>query len=125
MSITYQLQTSGQQNLIRSDNGVTEVPGDLAEEFPLLSGLTLFVHQPRIVTDAAPVTMDTGGITSMKAARITVTNGGSVTLKYGGNSVGVLITGSWSVQGGIPVSPPPELSTTDATPVSVKYLFVE
>jgi hypothetical protein len=125
MAITYSLQTSGQQNLIRSDNAVVDVPQDLAEAFPLVPGIVDYVGGPRTVTNAAPVDLDVGGITSMRAARITVLGEGSVTLKYGGNPVGVLITGSWMIEGTVPVSPPPQLTTASSTPVCIKYLFVE
>lgn len=114
---------SGQLNLVNESTGANFLSFNLADAFPALTAIAeqTYIERQLVVGDGA-VTLDKGGIETIRMFMLIVTGNDPVTVKHNGNSAGIVVDKALLLQGTIDNI---IVQTAATQPLTVKYLMVE
>jgi len=114
---------SGQFNLVDENSNQNFLSFDLATAFGTVSNIEEQTFQERqLVLGDGVVSLDPGGVGTVKGMFLSVEAGGSVTVKHDSNTNGIAVSGSMLIFGQLSSI---TIETIATQPIKVKYLIFE
>lgn len=118
------LAVTGQYNLVNGVTNQNAVSYDLAKLFGTVENILEHNKIKRqIVTGDGVVSLDKGGVGTMRGFIIAITDGsGDITLKHDGNTNGMTVEGVMILHGSFDNV---TIETASSQPLTVEYMFFE